>query len=121
LECLDAESVEDTFIRLGDVDVSCSTIESAQEGSIVKTLLVVFGSVLLAELGDKTQMATMLYATDKSIPPMYVFVAASSALVLSTLLAVLFGSFITRLVPPATLKLLAGLAFVGVGLWTIFT
>jgi len=86
----------------------------------VKTLLVIFGSVLLAELGDKTQMATMLYATDKSIPPLYVFAAASSALVVSTLLAVVFGSFITRIIPPATLKLLAGLAFIGVGIWTIF-
>ena len=86
----------------------------------MKTLLVIFGSVLLAELGDKTQMATMLYATDKSIPPLYVFAAASSALVVSTLLAVVFGSFITRIIPPATLKLLAGLAFIGVGIWTIF-
>jgi putative Ca2+/H+ antiporter (TMEM165/GDT1 family) len=85
----------------------------------VKTLFVIFGSVLLAELGDKTQMATMLYATDKSVSPLYIFAAASSALVLSTLLAVLFGSFITRFVPPATLKLIAGIAFIGVGIWTI--
>jgi len=85
----------------------------------VKSLLVIFGSVFLAELGDKTQMATMLYATDRSLSPLYVFVAASSALVASTLLAVLLGSFVTRLVSPATLKFIAGLAFIGVGIWTI--
>jgi len=87
----------------------------------MKTLLVIFGSVLLAELGDKTQMATMLYATDKSVRPLSVFVAASSALVVSTLLAVLFGSTITRFIAPSTLKLIAGVGFIGVGLWTILS
>jgi putative Ca2+/H+ antiporter (TMEM165/GDT1 family) len=87
----------------------------------VKTLFVIFGSVLLAELGDKTQMATMLYATDSSIRPMMVFVAAASALVVSTFLAVIFGSVITRFIPPTTLKLVAGVAFILVGIWTILS
>jgi putative Ca2+/H+ antiporter (TMEM165/GDT1 family) len=85
----------------------------------LKTLLVIFGSVLLAELGDKTQMATMLFATDKSVQPLMVFVAAASALVVSTLLAVVFGSFVTRFIPAATLKLAAGILFIAVGVWTI--
>ena len=87
----------------------------------MKTLLIIFGSVLLAELGDKTQMATMLYATDKSVRPLSVFLAASSALVVSTLLAVVFGSVINRYIPTATLKLIAGIAFIGVGIWTVIS
>ena len=87
----------------------------------MKTLLVIFGSVLLAELGDKTQMATMLYATDKNVRPLSVFLAASSALVVSTLLAVVFGSVINRYIPTATLKLIAGIAFIGVGIWTVIS
>jgi len=87
----------------------------------VRTLLVIFGSVLLAELGDKTQMATMLYATDKSLSPASVFVAASAALVVSSALAVLFGSIITRFIPEATLKLIAGIGFISVGIWTILS
>jgi putative Ca2+/H+ antiporter (TMEM165/GDT1 family) len=86
---------------------------------MVKTLLIIFGSVLLAELGDKTQLATMLYATDKSTPPTLVFVAAASALVVSSLLAVLLGATVTRFVSEATLKLIAGTAFIAVGIWTI--
>ena len=85
----------------------------------MKTLLVIFGSVLLAELGDKTQIATMLYATNQAVRPLFVFVAASCALVVSTLLAVLFGSTVTRFVPTSTLKLIAGIAFIGVGIWTV--
>ena len=87
----------------------------------MKTLLVIFGTVLLAELGDKTQMATMLYATDKSVRPLSVFLAASSALVVSTLLAVGFGSVVNRYIPTATLKLIAGIAFIGVGIWTVIS
>jgi putative Ca2+/H+ antiporter (TMEM165/GDT1 family) len=85
----------------------------------VKTLVLIFGSVFLAELGDKTQLATMLYATDKSIRPFHVFFAASTALVVSTFLAVLFGETVTRFVPASTLKLIAGIAFIAVGIWTI--
>jgi len=87
----------------------------------VKTLLIIFGSVLLAELGDKTQMATMLYATDKNLRPSSVFLAASSALVVSTLLAVVFGSVVNRYVPTSTLKLIAGIAFIAVGIWTVIS
>lgn len=87
----------------------------------MKTLLVIFGSVLLAELGDKTQLATMLYAMDKSLSPTSVFIAASAALVVSSFLAVVFGSFITRFVAAETLKLVAGVAFIGVGVWTILS
>src|SRR5437016_5964651 len=92
---------------------------SHKGGYFVKTVLVIFGSVLLAELGDKTQMATMLYATDKSVRPLTVFAASSAALLVSTLLAVLFGSTITRYIPATTLKLIAGIAFIAVGIWTI--
>ena len=83
--------------------------------------MVIFGSVLLAELGDKTQVATMLYATNQAVRPLFVFLAASCALVLSTLLAVLFGSTVTRFVPASTLKLIAGIAFIGVGIWTVIS
>ena len=90
-----------------------------KKGDLVKTLAVIFGSVFLAELGDKTQMATMLYATEKSIRPIHVFIAASTALVFSTLLAVVFGEMVTRVIPARTLKIVAGLVFVAVGIWTI--
>lgn len=85
----------------------------------MKSLMIIFGSVFLAELGDKTQIATMLYATDRSVRPLHVFAAASAALVVSTLLAVVFGESITRFVPVRTLKLVAGFAFIAVGIWSL--
>jgi len=87
----------------------------------MKQLLPLFLSVFVAELGDKTQLATLLFATDKSIGRTQVFFAASAALVISTLLAVLVGDGLSRIVSTHTLKVAAGAAFIAVGIWTIWS
>ncbi len=83
-------------------------------------LLVVFLTVFLAELGDKTQLATVLFATDGQNSPWLVFVAASLALVGSTAIAVLFGTFASTYLEVIPLKLIAGMGFIAIGLWTVF-
>lgn len=85
----------------------------------MKALLLVFLSVFVAELGDKTQVATLLFATDQNLNRIGVFVASSAALVLASLLAVLFGAEISRIIPTPVLKLAAGLGFVAVGMWML--
>lgn len=86
----------------------------------MKQLLVIYISVFIAELGDKTQLATMLFATETTrTTKAGVFVAASAALVSTTLLAVLAGGIITRFVSESTLKIVAGIGFIIVGLWTL--
>ena len=55
--------------------------------------LSIFLSVFLAELGDKTQLSTLLFATDGKISPTGVFFASAGALVLSSLIAVAAGTF----------------------------
>ncbi|MBI4474598.1 MAG: TMEM165/GDT1 family protein [Acidobacteria bacterium] len=87
----------------------------------MKSLAIVFVSIFLAELGDKTQLATLLFATDKSAGKVGIFVAASAALVASTLLAVIAGEFLTRVVEPATLQKVAGVGFILVGVWTLYS
>lgn len=84
-----------------------------------KTFLTTFGLVFLAELGDKTQLATMLIATQsKSLAS--VFLGSAGALVLSALLGVLFGAVLTRYVPTHYLQNGAGVAFVVIGFLLIF-
>jgi len=85
----------------------------------LKALAMVFLSVFLAELGDKTQVATLLFAADQNLKKTIVFAAASAALVFASLLAVLFGVQISRVVPPSTLRVAAGLGFVAIGLWML--
>ena len=87
----------------------------------MKQLVPIFLSVFIAELGDKTQLATMLFATDPTVGKWGVFLAAASALVVSTLLAVAAGELITKVISPSTLRILAGVGFVLVGLWTLIS
>jgi putative Ca2+/H+ antiporter (TMEM165/GDT1 family) len=85
----------------------------------MKELLTVFVTILVAEMGDKTQLATMLYATDQRFGRLGVFAAAAAALVASSAVAVLAGSFVMRVVPESTLKIAAGVGFILVGIWTL--
>ena len=78
-----------------------------------------FVTIFLAELGDKTQLAAMA-ATAKSGELLTVFLAASAALVLATLLGVLVGGTIFKHIPAHLIKYFAGGAFIAVGIWVIW-
>jgi len=84
-----------------------------------KLFVTVFGTVFLAELGDKTQLATLLYAADKPAAKWIVFGASASALVLAAGIGVMAGSTITKFVEPRMLQMIAGVAFILIGAWTI--
>lgn len=77
----------------------------------------IFLSVFLAELGDKTQLATLLYSGTTPKSPWLVFLAASSALVASTGLAVVLGQAAHTQLAQWPTKLIAGAAFVLIGAW----
>ena len=85
----------------------------------LKVFFVVFGTVFLAELGDKTQLATVLFASKPEASLATVFVGASLALILSSLLAVAAGSVISQYVDPRYLSYIAGAGFIVIGIWTI--
>lgn len=84
----------------------------------LKVMVTTFGMIFLAELGDKTQLATFAFAAE-SKTKLAVFVGSAGALILTSLLAVLFGSAISRLVSPHTIKMGAGCLFVVLGLWML--
>jgi putative Ca2+/H+ antiporter (TMEM165/GDT1 family) len=85
----------------------------------LKVLFVVFGTVFLAELGDKTQLATVLFASKPSVSLATVFIGASLALILSSAIAVAAGSVISHYVDPRYLSYIAGAGFIIIGIWTI--
>lgn len=84
-----------------------------------KIMLTVFATVFLAELGDKTQLATMLFASDREVSGWTVFIAASLALVLTSALGVLAGTLLSHWINPKTLGILAGVAFIVIGVFTL--
>lgn len=86
----------------------------------MKDLIAIFVSVFLAELGDKTQLATLLFAGTSARPPFLIFCAAAGALVLSTAIAVLVGQAAHAYLHALPLKLVAGLGFIAIGGWMLF-
>jgi putative Ca2+/H+ antiporter (TMEM165/GDT1 family) len=80
---------------------------------------LVFTSVFIAELGDKTQLATMLFATDKDTSKLIIFLAASAALIVASGLGVLVGSFLSDYINPKYLNYLAGVGFIAIGTFTL--
>ena len=85
----------------------------------LKLFAMVFATIFVAELGDKTQLATLLYASDASHPKLTVFAASASALVLTSALGVLAGALVSEFVSPRILRWVAGLGFIAVGVWVI--
>ena len=81
---------------------------------MLKTFLATFGLVFLAELGDKTQLATMLLATQKK-PLWGVFLESALALMLSSLIGVLAVCVLVRFIPPHYLQFGVGVAVIVIG------
>jgi putative Ca2+/H+ antiporter (TMEM165/GDT1 family) len=80
-----------------------------------QTVFSTFVAVFLAELGDKTQLSTMMLAASKKTP-WSVFLGSAMALVLSSFIGVLVGDSLYRVVPGHIIKYSAGGAFVIIGL-----
>jgi putative Ca2+/H+ antiporter (TMEM165/GDT1 family) len=84
-----------------------------------KVIATVFAAVFIAELGDKTQLATMLFAADKQVSKFAVFLGASLALILASAIGVLLGSVVSDYISERYLRYLAGIGFIGIGIWTL--
>ena len=81
--------------------------------------LTIFSSVFVAELGDKTQLSTLAFASDGRTSRLSVFLASSLALVTTSALGVLAGSLLGKALSPTLLRYLAGSAFIVIGLYTL--
>jgi putative Ca2+/H+ antiporter (TMEM165/GDT1 family) len=84
-----------------------------------KLMATVFATVFFAEIADKTQIATVLYASNSHYGKLTVFLGAAAALVLATAISVVAGSLLSQWISGKVMERIAGLAFVLVGVWTI--
>ncbi len=84
-----------------------------------KVFFTVFTAVFIAEIGDKTQLATMLFAADKEVSKLTVFFGASLALIVASGIGVFAGSLISQYISEKQLHYIAGIGFLGIGIWTI--
>lgn len=86
----------------------------------IKIFATIFGTIFLAELGDKTQLATFLFASKSPGGLLTVFLGASLALMAATAIAVAAGGLVSQYVDQKYLSYAAGVGFVLVGIWTIW-
>ncbi len=85
----------------------------------VKLTLTVFTTVFLAEIADKTQIATFLYASDSANSRVAVWIGAVAALVITSTIAVFAGSYLSQWLNEKIMARIAGTAFILVGIWTL--
>jgi putative Ca2+/H+ antiporter (TMEM165/GDT1 family) len=85
-----------------------------------KMFATVFGTVFLAELGDKTQLATLLFASKGAASLWTIFFAAAAALVLTSAIGVAAGGVLSQYVNPKYLSYAAGAGFILIGVWTVY-
>jgi putative Ca2+/H+ antiporter (TMEM165/GDT1 family) len=85
----------------------------------LKVLMTVFATVFIAELGDKTQLATLLFAADRAVSKWTVFLGASLALVAASAIGVIAGGALSAYLSEKYLNIIAGVGFIAIGVWTL--
>ena len=85
----------------------------------LKVFFTVFVAMFIAELGDKTQLATMLFAADKEVSKWTVFLGASAALLVATAVGVIAGALLSEYINEKYLNYLAGAGFILIGAFTL--
>ena len=86
-----------------------------------KTFATVFVTVFVAEIGDKTQLATLLFSADRETSKWAVFAGSALALTAAAAIGVLVGSQLERFISPKVLKTVAGAGFLAIGAWTLLS
>ena len=85
----------------------------------LKLLGTVFITIFVAEIADKTQIATLLYASNAQANKLTVFAGSALALVVASAIAVFAGALLAHWVNPKLMAKVAGTAFIAVGLWML--
>ena len=90
--------------------------DSKDSSTFIKVLISTFSTIFLAELGDKTQIATLMLSAQSGKPSL-IFLGAALALICTSLLGVVIGRWIADNFPRERFTLLAGLLMICLGLY----
>ena len=85
-----------------------------------KLFTTVFLAVFVAEMADKTQLVTLLFASDKDVSKWTVFFGSASALVLTSAIGVIAGALLSQVINEKMMAVLAGAGFLVIGAWTLY-
>ncbi len=85
-----------------------------------KLFLTAFVTVFLSEMGDKTQITTLLLAMARAKYVWFVFLGSATALCTASLLETTLGYWLARRVRSSTIKFVSGMAFAAMGALLVF-
>lgn len=85
-----------------------------------KLFATVFASVFIAEMADKTQLVTLLFAADREVSKLTVFIAATLALAATSAIGVAAGTLLSQVINVKVMSMVAGAGFILIGFWTLW-
>ena len=92
--------------------------DQKEQGTFISILITSFSTIFLAELGDKTQLATLIISA-QSGRPLIVFIGASLALISTSLLGVLIGRWIANNLPRQKFTVVSGIVMLSLGIYLV--
>ena len=92
--------------------------DSSNSNTFITILITSFSTIFLAELGDKTQLATLMLSA-QSGKPLIIFTGAALALITTSLLGVLIGQWISNNLPRQRFTVISGIIMLGLGIYLV--
>ena len=92
-------------------------LHTLRKGDNMTAFITAFTMVVLAELGDKTQLLAMAFATRYDWKT--VMAAVFAATIVNHAAAILVGVYLNSIISPQTIQIIASIAFIVFGLWTL--
>ena len=92
----------------------------SQAAAVATNFMTIFVTIFLSELGDKNQLATLVFAAQPGRSALVVFVAATTALCVSTFVAIAIGKAATQYIHRLPMGLISGIMFIMIGIFAIY-
>ena len=93
--------------------------EKNVEEKFISIFITTFTTIFIAELGDKTQVATLMLSAESG-KPIIVFIGSSLALISSSLVGVLIGKWLSNKVSPNKFSLFTGLLMIIISIFLAY-
>jgi len=93
--------------------------ENNIEKSFLSIFITTFTTIFIAELGDKTQIATLMLSAESG-KPIIVFLGSSLALISSSVVGVLIGKWLSKTISPSKFALFTGALMITISLFLAF-
>ena len=101
------------------MNVNLEKIEKNEEKRFSSIFITTFTTIFIAELGDKTQIATLMLSAESG-KPIVVFLGSSLALISSSLAGVLIGKWLSKKIPPNKFAFFTGLLMIIISIFLAY-